>query len=590
MSSASDMERAKQSFEAYISALQHGSEEEAKSFWNKDETKRYEKYDWQWAYLTFRRLDPLLLNHRIVNAVEGEDYVILEVEWYYRKGEDEYLQKDLRYFIEEDGRMVGANPILIQARDWLKRESEHFIYHYQDKQDEPTDELLEQMDLFYENITGLLQVNHRGKIDYYRCTSAEEVGLLFNAEPSLARSQTVNRVVASVHRFVPHEIVHIISYAILPQNEEKIPPEYLSEGLAYYLGGASFFSPELLLSWAKRKVEADKDVRLDSIIRDPWLYGNNESAGLVGSFAKILIETEGIAKFKQVFAAGETLDEQRGALEKIYGESLDRLQEEWKEFVQALHLSEVKIADPIHAQKVFHIVDSLGDDNGDGDYVYPENKNILPGSFDLISFEVSLDEELVYFQLEFANLSQTRISSDEGLNGTFAAIVIDSDDKENSGSTTLFLDNGNFEFSKKDGYEFAIEVSNAGVLLYDQNQVWKLLFLKATSPESHIKGNEISFAIPRRIIGTPDSTWKFQVLTGGQRGGYQNTAYGVGKFMQVGEQSAQEQGGGGTNTDYNPDVYDILTPKGGDQKRFLGSYDVENRHKAVIPMIGVNQR
>jgi hypothetical protein len=588
--SSSDIERAKQSFDSYVNALKYESGEEAKSFWNKAETKRYETYDWQWSYLAFRKLDPLDLSYRIITAEDKEGYVILEVEWYYRKEEDGYLQKDLRYFIEEDGRMVGANPIFVQTRDWLKKESEHFVYHYQDKQDEPTDELLEQMDKFYKRMIELLQVNFKGKIDYYRCNSAEEVGLLFNAEPSLARSQPVNRVVASVQKFVPHEIVHIISYAILPPNEEKTPPEYLSEGLAYYLGGASFFSPELLLSWAKRKIETDKDIRLDSIINNPWLYGNNVGAGLIGSFAKFLIETEGIAKFKQVFAAGETLDEQKETLEKNYGQSLDRLQEKWKGFVSTLPLPTVRVGDLTKGKSLFHMDDPNGDDKGDGDYLYPKNENILPGSFDLTRFEVSLDEELVYFQLEFANLSQVRISSDEGLNGTFAAIAMDTDNQENNGSTKLFMDNGNFEFSKRDGYEFAIEVSNAGVLLYDQNWVWQLLFLRAFSPESHIKEKEISFGIPRRIIGTPDSSWKFQVLTGGQRGGYKNTAYGVGKFMQVGEQSTQEQGGGGTNTDFNPDVYDILAPKGGDQIRILGSYDVERRRKAVIPMIGVNQR
>ncbi|MCK4224874.1 MAG: hypothetical protein KAX39_06815 [candidate division Zixibacteria bacterium] len=588
--SSSNMERAIQCFESYIEALQQGSEEGAKEFWNKEEIERYKIYDWQWGYLAFRRLDPRHLNYKIISTEEKDGYVALQVEWYYREGKVGRLQKDIRYFIEEGGKMVGANPILIHTRDWLQKESEHFVYHYKNKQDEPTIALLDEMDQFYERIVDLLQVNYKDEIYYYKCSSSVEVGRLFEMEASLARSQMTNGVVASKRKFVPHEIVHIISYRILPQDEEKVPPEYLNEGLAYYLGGASFFSPELLLSWAKKKLERNENVLLDSLIRDPWMYGTNEGAGLVSSFVKFLIEIRGIVKFKRLFAAGETLDEQREALRAIYPKSADRMQEEWTEFVLSLPLPEVRFDEPINCRKVFYIEDHLGDDKGDGDYTYPKNKNALPGIFDLAGFKLSLDYELVYFQLQFADLNLAEISSDETFNGTFAAIAIDSDNEENSGNTRLFFDNGNFEFSKKDGYEFVIEVSNAGILVYDQKWIWQALFLKTLSQKSHIRGNEISFAIPQKILGIPDSSWKFQVLTGGQRGGYKNTANGVGRFMKVGEQSTPDQGGGGTNTDFNPDVYDILAPQGTDQIKILSNYDVAKKKKAVIPMIKLKQR
>ncbi|MGB3092015.1 MAG: glucodextranase DOMON-like domain-containing protein [Candidatus Zixiibacteriota bacterium] len=587
--SSSSVDGAKECFEAYIRALQQGSAEEAAEFWNRQEVQRYKKYDWQWEYLTFRRLDPRHLNYRIVSADEREDYVVLQVEWFYREGKAGCLQKDVRYFVEEDGRMVGANPIFIRTKGWLRRESEHFVYYYRNIQDEPGDALLSEMDEFYEELVELLQVDYRDKIDYYKCASSEEVGRLFGLEPSLARSQTVNGVVTSIQKFVPHEIVHIIAYRILPQDEQRIPAEYLSEGLAYYMGGASFFSPELLLSWAKGRIDVDKEVSLDSLIRDPWLYGNNDGAGLVSSFVKFLIENQGISKFKQLFAAGETFDDQREALKKIYGKGTNQLQAEWKESVLSLALPEVAIVDGIRGGEVFHMLDPLGDDKGEGDYTYPENQRAIPGIFDLIGFRISSDDELVYFQLQFANLNPAEIRSDEGFNGTFAAIVMDCDDKAGSGNTRLFFDNGNLEFSQEDAYEFVIEVSNAGILVYDKDWVWHLLFLKALSKQDHIRGNEVSFAIPRKIIGRPGPTWKLQVLTGGQTGGHKNTAYGVGKFMTVGEQSRQQQGGGGTDAEFNPNVYDILIPKGADQMEILGSYDATKKKRVIIPMISVRQ-
>jgi hypothetical protein len=586
----SKVNRAKESFEGYLKALQQDSVEQAKHFWNKQETGRYEMYDWQWGYLSFRKLNPFYLNYKIIKAEERDGYVILQVEWYYREGKAGPLQKDVRYFIAEDGKMVGANPIFVHTRGWLQKSSRHFVYHFKHKQDEPNSALLERMDRFYEKVVDFLQVDYQKKIDYYKCDSTTEVGRLFEMEPSLARSQAINGVVASIQNFVPHEIVHVISYRIFPQDEKGIPPKILDEGLAYYLGGASFFSSDLLLSWAKKTLEDDKNIELDSLIRDPWIYGSNESAGLVSSFVKFLIDTGGVDKFKQLFVTGENLEDQSEAIEKIYGKSMEQLQQAWKEFALALDLPEVKIVHPIGGRELFHITDPLGDDKGDGNYTYPKNERALPGIFDLTDFKISSANEMVNFQLQFANLSDVEIRSDTTFNGTFAAIAIDSDDKEGNGNTQLFFGNGNFEFSKKDAYDFVIEVSNAGILVYDQDWVWHLLFLKADTQRDHIIRNEISFAIPQKIIGTPDSSWKIQVLAGGQKGGYQNTSYGVGKFMKVGEESTPDQGGGGTETDFNPDVYDILTPKGKDQVQILSNYNVAKKRKAVIPMIDLKQR
>lgn len=350
------------------------------------------------------------------------------------------------------------------------------------------------------------------------------------------------------------------------------------------------------MSWAKKILKEDENIELDSLIRDPWIYGSNESAGINSSFVKFLIHTEGMIRFELLFTITEIWDEERKAFEEICGKSMEQLQKEWKEFVLALDLPEVKIVSPTVGRELFHIVDPLGDDKGDGDFTYPKNERALPGIFDLTDFKISLDNEMVCFQLQFANLSLAEIRSDTTFNGTFTAIAIDTDDKENSGNTQLFFGNGDFEFSKKDAYEFVIEVSNAGILVYDQDWVWHLLLLsagpmgKADAQPNHIKGNEISFAIPQKIIGTPDSSWKIQVLTGGQKGGFKNTAYGVGKFMYIAEKSTPNRGGGGTKTDFNPDVYDILTSKGQDQVQILSNYNVAKKRKAVIPMIDLKQR
>jgi carbohydrate-binding DOMON domain-containing protein len=263
------------------------------------------------------------------------------------------------------------------------------------------------------------------------------------------------------------------------------------------------------------------------------------------------------------------------------------LDAEWKGFVSSLSLPETKVGLNLEGEEIFHMSDPAGDDKGSGGYVYPENAKAIPGTFDLIDFRIGVDDEFVYFQLEFPDLTNAEIKSDEGFNGTLAAIIVDTDNVEKSGNNRLFYDNGNFLLSDKDAYEYVIEVSNAGVLLYDQDWVWQLLFLKALSEESHIQDNKFVFAIPQTIIGSPDSSWKIQVVTGGQWGGYKNTAYGVGSFMRAEKRANKNEEGGGTEDAFNPDIYDILVPEGLDQTKILGDYSKEEKKKVVIPLVSV---
>ncbi len=585
--SSDKIEEAKACLENYVNALRSGDEEKAKEYWNKKEKEEYEVYDWRFKDMIFKKINIQRLNCKIRKAEEKEDYVVMHVEWHDSSDTSHAVQKDVRYFVREDGGMVGANPIFVLARDWLTSESKHFVYHYRRGEDEPSEELLSEMDDFYQDIVDFLKVDYQDRIDYYRCDSADEVGTLFGLEGSLARSDMINGVVAGVQDFVPHEIVHVISYSILPEHEKKLPPDYLNEGLAYLLGGATFFAPDLMLSWAKRRITEDEKISLNTLIHDPFGYGSNDGAGLMSSLVRYLIETYGLSEFKQLYGLGRAPKEQRQNLEKVYRRRIEELDAGWKGFVLSLSLPEIKVGVNLEGEEIFHTSDPAGDDIGDGSYSYPENERAVPGMFDLINFGMSKDDEFVYFELEFFDLTDTQIKSDQGFNGTFAAIVVDTDNPEKSGNTRLFFDNGSFLLSEKDAYEFAIEVSNAGVLVYHQDWVWQLLFLKALSEESHIQDNKFTFAIPQTIIGSSDSNWKIQVVTGGQWGGYKNAAYGVGSFMRAEKRVKEDERDGGTDNAFNPNIYDILAPQGLDQTKILGNYSKDEKKKVVIPLVSL---
>lgn len=326
---------AKACFENYVKALKEGDEEKAKEYWNRKEKQRYEMYDWRVKDMAFKKINLQRLDYKIKKVEERDEYVVLQVDWYY-PGDSLSVQKDIRYFIWEDGKMVGANPIFILTRDWLKKESKHFVYHFKTRKDEPDQKLLDKMDDFYKKIVSFLDVDYQDKIDYFRCDSAVEVGRLFNMERSLARCDMINGVVAGIQDFVPHEVVHVISFKIMSFEEERLPETYLNEGLAYYLGGATFFSSDTLLSWAKTKILKDPKVSLDSLVLRTEKYEGNEGAALMSSLVKFLIENYGLDKFKKLYSLGKTYDQRMKTLEDIYGETTKRLEKKWKNFVLSL--------------------------------------------------------------------------------------------------------------------------------------------------------------------------------------------------------------------------------------------------------------
>ncbi len=343
--STEKVDEAKACFENYVKALKEDDEKKAKEYWNKQEKERYKSYDWQLRDMFFRKVNLESVNYKIRKVEESEgsrfagkdEYVIMHVDWYYPEDSSKVIQKDVRYFIREDKKMVGANPIFILTRDWLKKESKHFVYHFKTEKDEPDQKLLDKMDNFYEKIVNFLEVDYQDRIDYFRCDSTGEVGRLFNMERSLARCDMINGVVAGIQDFVPHEVVHVISFKIMSFEEERLPETYLNEGLAYYLGGATFFSSDTLLSWAKTKILKDPKVSLDSLVLRTEKYEGNEGAALMSSLVKFLIENYGLDKFKQLYSRGKTYDRRKETLENIYGETTKRLEKKWKIFVLSLH-------------------------------------------------------------------------------------------------------------------------------------------------------------------------------------------------------------------------------------------------------------
>jgi hypothetical protein len=55
----------------------------------------------------------------------------------------------------------------------------------------------------------------------------------------------------------------------------------------------------------------------------------------------------------------------------------------------------------------------------------------------------------------------------------------------------------------------------------------------------------------------------------------------------VSKKASGEQGGGGLDSDVNPDFYDMLLQKGVDQAKIIGSYGQAADKSVTIELVGV---
>jgi hypothetical protein len=54
----------------------------------------------------------------------------------------------------------------------------------------------------------------------------------------------------------------------------------------------------------------------------------------------------------------------------------------------------------------------------------------------------------------------------------------------------------------------------------------------------------------------------------------------------VGNKATKEQGGGGFDSNVNPNFYDILMPAGVDQAKILGTYNETTQKSVTIELLG----
>lgn len=231
-------------------------------------------------------------------------------------------------------------------------------------------------------------------------------------------------------------------------------------------------------------------------------------------------------------------------------------------------------------QAIFAMNDPKGDDHGPGIYQYPIDSIFDPKKdhFDLNRFSFSSQRNNYYFDITFPLVTNPWGAS-EGFSHTIVHIYI-SDDPD-TGRIEPFKPGANVIFDPSNPWRYLIKVvsfNNAAV--YRASDFAGAAGQK-TGVSAKLKpdGKTIRVIVSKQLLPGEPYKWKYYVLVGSQDG------LGPDNFRVVRAKVGQYNFGGGTDTDYSPNVIDLLAaPK--EQEKMLSSYSVTQRIQAVIRPVG----
>jgi hypothetical protein len=231
---------------------------------------------------------------------------------------------------------------------------------------------------------------------------------------------------------------------------------------------------------------------------------------------------------------------------------------------------------PVLAQKEISFKDPQGDDNGNGNFVYPTDPVYKPGSFDITEFTVVDKGSTVELTVGVGAGLENPWNMASGFSVQEAFVFIDMDGKPGSGHR-MALPGLNAEFLPGCYWEKAIIMSPQ-----PSSRVKTEVKMKAGDMEKDIivplsvtpHGKSFTAIIKKEDLGADVSgNWGWQVLMTSNEGFPEANSILVRK---VNEYEGQHRFGGGSDYDGDPNFMDILVPPGKG-----GKDEVDLQHKIM---------
>lgn len=205
---------------------------------------------------------------------------------------------------------------------------------------------------------------------------------------------------------------------------------------------------------------------------------------------------------------------------------------------------------------IFEMEDPTGDSHGPGNYTYASSEEFgdrISEMLDLTYFKVTDLGKNIEFRLTFA-LEPNYVSPWEYGEFNFHRIDIYLVSEEGNGKTESFNKGAMVQFDTPWDKLIKIADFNQSKIYHSDNDAHNPNQGIGQSEEFtiEVENKDIVVTVDKGLIGVVDNTTMYYVLVGHQDG------YGLDDYRPVAEERGRYVGGGGSDDESNPNIYDIL--------------------------------
>ena len=230
---------------------------------------------------------------------------------------------------------------------------------------------------------------------------------------------------------------------------------------------------------------------------------------------------------------------------------------------------------------LLNMSDQLGDENGDGNYLYPLSSDFTPGEglWDIKSLHVYESPWNVKFEIEMKELTNFW-GLKNGFSHQIVQIYIDKDNVTGSGETDA-LEGVYAEIHEDWAWEIALSATGEPGAVKSVIGSTGETSAKGVDASGSKDSNTIEIIASKNIVGSDIGKYKYILILGSQDG------FGTGKWRDVDASSKSWRLGGGHDVaddgyNYDSNILDMVLPEGVNQQALLSSYSVDNREYAQL--------
>ena len=244
--------------------------------------------------------------------------------------------------------------------------------------------------------------------------------------------------------------------------------------------------------------------------------------------------------------------------------------------------AEVVLPDLEEWVTLLELEDAVGDETGDGDYIYPLASDFATpndgGLWDAKKLTIRQSAWNAQFILEMGEMTDIW-----GLSNGFSHQIVQIyvDHGQTSYGSTEMLDGANAEIDDDWAWEVAISgTGEPGAVFAVQSETGSTSS-RGIDVAGDVDAKTITFTVSKDVIGDDIPNYRYIIVIGSQDG------FGTGKWRDVDETPSTWTLGGGSNPaaddgiDYDPNIIDVIL-NGSGQEQMLSSYDVENHVYAKL--------